>query len=157
VHNVKRRLLEGLRDPWIKRHAGGFERVLIDAPCTGSGTWRRNPDQRWRLGADALAALAAEQQTILDSAARLVKPGGRLVYATCSFFREENEAQVEGFVAGNPSFALLPVAEAWRAILPGTDLPPGSAAGPMLMLTPARHGTDGFFLAILERKAATPS
>ncbi len=151
VHNVQRRVLEGARDPWIRRHAGGFDRVLVDAPCTGSGTWRRNPDQRWRMGPDALASLQQEQAEILDSAARLVRPGGRLVYATCSFFSAENEAQVEAFVARNPSFALLPVADVWAAILPAAC----PAAGPMLMLTPARHGTDGFFLSILERKAAS--
>lgn len=151
VHNVQRRVLGGVRDPWIKRHAAGFDRVLVDAPCTGSGTWRRNPDQRWRMGPDSLESLNREQSAILDSAARLVKPGGRLVYATCSFFRDENEAQIEAFVARHPDFALLPIDRVWAAILPGS--PP--AAGPMLMLTPARDGTDGFFLAILERRTAT--
>jgi len=151
VHNVQRRVIEGARDPWIKRHAGGFDRVLVDAPCTGSGTWRRNPDQRWRMGPESLASLQQEQAEILDGAARLVKRGGRLVYATCSFFRAENEEQVEGFIARHPDFALLPVGATWDAILSG-ECP---ATGPMLTLTPARHGTDGFFLSILERKAAS--
>jgi 16S rRNA (cytosine967-C5)-methyltransferase len=153
VHNVQRKLLEGERDPWVKRHAGRADRVLVDAPCTGSGTWRRNPDQRWRIGPDALESLAREQAAILDSAARLVRPGGRLIYATCSFFHAENEAQIEAFVARTPGFALLPVPEVWAATLPG----PCPDSAPMLMLTPARNGTDGFFVAILQREGPTPA
>jgi 16S rRNA (cytosine967-C5)-methyltransferase len=150
VHNVQRRLLESEGDQWVKRQAGTFDRVLVDAPCTGSGTWRRNPDQRWRIGPEMLESLIAEQRTILDRAARLVRPGGRLVYATCSFFRAENEDQIEAFIARNAGFALLPVATVWSAVLPG-ECP---ADGPALMLTPARHGTDGFFLAILQKQGA---
>ena len=153
VHNVQRRLLAGERDPWEKRHAGTFDRVLVDAPCTGSGTWRRNPDQRWRIGPDMLQSLIAEQRAILDRAARLVRPGGRLVYATCSFIRAENEGQIEAFIARDARFALLPVATVWSALLPG-ECP---AQGPTLMLTPARHGTDGFFVAILRKQDSPPA
>jgi 16S rRNA (cytosine967-C5)-methyltransferase len=153
VHNVQRRLLADERDPWEKRHAGTFDRVLVDAPCTGSGTWRRNPDQRWRIGPEMLQSLIAEQRAILDRAARLVRPGGRLVYATCSFFRAENEDQIEAFIARDARFALLPVATVWSALLSG-ECP---ATGPTLMLTPARHGTDGFFVAILRKQDAPPA
>ena len=102
------------RDPWVKRHAGAFDRVLVDAPCTGVGTWRRNPDARWKLTPDYLKDLLDLQRRILDSAARLVKPGGRLIYATCSLLPAENEAQIEGFLAQHPDFAILPVADVWR-------------------------------------------
>jgi 16S rRNA (cytosine967-C5)-methyltransferase len=165
VHNVERRGLASERDPWVKRHAGTFERVLLDAPCSGSGTWRRNPDAKWRLEPADIEELIALQRRILESAARLVKPRGRLIYATCSLLRRENEAQVEWFLAGHPGFHLLPVAEVWRGAIGGE--PPKDARrgeglgqalgeGPYLSLTPARHGTDAFFLAVLEREAKLP-
>ncbi len=187
VHNVERRALSGERDPWVKRHAGGFDRVLVDAPCTGTGTWRRNPDARWRLQPEDLAELVQLQRRILESAARLVKPGGRLVYATCSLLPAENEEQIAWFLAANPQFKLLPAPQPSPAPSAKADirpqggrrsrhfpLPPGegvrrsltgegegaspaaSDTQPLLQsdylsLTPARHGTDGFFAAILER------
>src|SRR5437899_5223269 len=147
---VQRRHLTGERDKWVKRHAGSFDRVFIDAPCTGTGTWRRNPDAKWRLAESDIAELAVLQNSIIESAARLVAPGGRLIYATCSFLREENEEQIERFLAGAPDFAQLPVSGVWRTTIGGK--PP--SAGDVLRLTPARHGTDGFFVAICERKAA---
>jgi 16S rRNA (cytosine967-C5)-methyltransferase len=149
--NVERKGLESERDPWVKRHAGGFDRVLVDAPCSGTGTWRRNPDAKWRLQPDELPRLAALQASILDSAQRLVKPGGRLVYATCSILPEENDDQVEAFLARHPDFERVPVAEVWKDVI-GTPCP---ADGPTLSLTPLRHGTDGFFVAIMARKAAS--
>lgn len=145
---VQRRPLTNERDKWVKRHAASFDRVFVDAPCTGTGTWRRNPDAKWRLLPKDLAELTALQASIIDSAARLVKPGGRLVYATCSFLREENEAQIERFLAAAPDFALVPAAHVWRDRI-SAKYP---AAGEMLRLTPARHGTDGFFVAICERR-----
>jgi 16S rRNA (cytosine967-C5)-methyltransferase len=148
VSIVQRVPLSGARDKWVKRHALSFDRVFIDAPCTGTGTWRRNPDAKWRLDPRDLAELTKLQAEILDSAARLAKPGGRVVYVTCSLLREENEAQIERFLAGHPAFVLLPVAQAWHETIGGE--PP--AQGEMLRLTPARHGTDGFFVAVLERK-----
>jgi 16S rRNA (cytosine967-C5)-methyltransferase len=151
VHNVERVPLEHERDPWVKKHKARFDRVLVDAPCTGIGAWRRNPDAKWRLAPERLAELTALQGRILDSAARLVKPGGRLVYATCSLLPEENEAQVQAFLAAHGDFSQLAVAELWAALLPGVPAP---TDGPALTLTPARHGTDGFFLAVLERKSA---
>jgi 16S rRNA (cytosine967-C5)-methyltransferase len=149
VHNVERRGLAGERDPWVKRHAGSFDRVLLDAPCSGSGTWRRNPDAKWRLKPDDIGELVALQRRILESAARLVKPGGRLLYATCSFLARENEEQIDWFLAQNPEFTLLPVSEIWRSVIGGEALVPD----PYLALTPARHGTDGFFMAALQRRA----
>jgi 16S rRNA (cytosine967-C5)-methyltransferase len=146
---VQRHHLTNERDKWVKRHAAGFDRVFVDAPCTGTGTWRRNPDAKWRLSPTDLAELAVLQASIIDSAARLVKPGGRLIYATCSFLREENEAQIERFLAASPDFALVPAGRIWRARIAG-KMP---ASGDMLRLTPARHGTDGFFVAICERRA----
>ncbi len=154
---VQRKPLAGPRDKWVKRHAQNFDRVLVDAPCTGTGTWRRNPDAKWRLTPKDLEELVALQAEILDSAARLVRGGGRLVYVTCSLLREENEAQVEHFLAARADFHLLPVAELWRERI-GAELP---GTGEMLRLTPARHGTDGFFVAVLQRapmpKAEAPS
>jgi 16S rRNA (cytosine967-C5)-methyltransferase len=145
VHNVERHLIE-TGDKWVKRKAGSFDRVLVDAPCTGTGTWRRNPDGRLRLSETDLAELLPKQAAILDEASRLVRPGGRLVYATCSLLREENEAQIEAFLERQGGFKLVPLGEAWN--LPG-DAP---SDGPFLVLTPLRHGTDGFFAAVLERQ-----
>ncbi|MGE3967554.1 MAG: RsmB/NOP family class I SAM-dependent RNA methyltransferase [Dongiaceae bacterium] len=156
VHNVERRGLSSERDPWVKRHAGAYDRVLVDAPCSGSGTWRRNPDQKWRLQADAIAELADLQSRILESAARLVKPGGRLVYATCALLRDENEDRVTGFLEAHPDFAALPIGGLWRDTIGGEapEAAAGARDGTSLRLTPAAQGSDGFFLAALERRAA---
>ena len=148
VSNVERQALKSERDPWVKRHAKSFDRVLVDAPCLGIGSWRRNPDAKWRATPNDLAELQIRQHDILASAARLVKPGGRLAYVTCSLLREENEAQAERFLAETPDFTLLPVAQAWDEAL-GTPCPAG---GDYLRLTPAQHGTDGFFVALFERQ-----
>ena len=147
VHNVERRVLRDHRDRWIKRHKRGFERVLVDAPCSGSGAWRRNPDARWRLTAQELDNLTRLQGEIVDSAARLVMPGGVLVYATCSVLQEENEDQVSAFFARNEGFRPLSVQDLWPAHLNGSC--PGRED--WLKLTPARHGTDGFFVAVMQR------
>ena len=146
---VQRVPLSGERDKWVKRHAESFDRVFVDAPCTGTGTWRRNPDAKWRLRPEDLAELTALQAGILDSAQRLTKPGGRLIYVTCSLLREENETQIEQFLGRHADFTLLPIAEVWRETIGGE--PP--AAGDMLRLSPSRHGTDGFFVAVMARKA----
>ena len=146
VSNTERHLVAP-GDKWAKRRAGTFDRVLVDAPCTGTGTWRRNPDARLRLRELDLDELRPKQAGILDTAARLVRIGGRLVYATCSLLPEENEAQVDAFLARQPGFRVVPLADAWtlEAPVPGP--------GPYLSLTPLRHGTDGFFGAVLERTA----
>jgi 16S rRNA (cytosine967-C5)-methyltransferase len=146
VHNVERHLVEP-GDKWAKRRAGGFDRVLVDAPCTGTGTWRRNPDARRRLAPRDLDELLPKVAGILDIAQRLVRKGGRLVYATCSLLREENEEQVSAFVRGHPDFTVVPLEQAWA--LPS----PLPCRGPFLSLTPLQHGTDGFFAAVLERAA----
>ncbi|PPQ32227.1 RsmB/NOP family class I SAM-dependent RNA methyltransferase [Rhodopila globiformis] len=146
VHNVERHLVTA-GDKWLKRRAGTFDRVLVDAPCSGTGTWRRNPDARLRLKETDLCELLPKQAMILDDAQSLVRKGGRLVYATCSLLEEENEAQVSGFLLRHPEFALVPLARAWPLPQPA----PGS--GDVLFLTPARHRTDGFFAAVLERVA----
>ena len=148
VGNAERRVLTSERDKWIKRHAGGFDRVLVDAPCLGTGTWRRNPGDKWRATPEDLVDLIVRQQEILRNAARLVRPGGRLVYATCSLLREEDEAQAEAFLAAEPAFSVVPAARAWNETIGG--LSPGGER--YLRMTPARHGTDGFFVAIFERQ-----
>ncbi len=137
-------------DRWAKRRAGGFDRVLVDAPCTGTGTWRRNPDARTRTAETDLAELLMKQREILDTSAQLVRPGGRLIYATCSLLPEEDELQVEAFLERHPAFRPVPLERAWaEAGLPGA--PP--CPGPWMALSPAAHGTDGFFAAVLERGA----
>lgn len=149
VHNAETHLLEP-GDRWVKRRAGQFDRVLVDAPCTGTGTWRRNPDARSRTTAVDLAELLLKQGEILVTSSHLVRPGGRLVYATCSLLPEEDELQVEQFLEVHPEFRAVPLGAAWPAAgLAGT--PPVN--GSHLLLSPAVHGTDGFFCAVLERQA----
>ncbi len=150
VHNVERRVLDGSSAQWLKRQAGRFDRVLVDAPCSGTGTWRRNPDMKWKVGLEAVANLTVLQQDILGRAAALVRPGGRLVYATCSLLPAENSEQVTAFLAARPDFQVVPIAELWAAII-GTPCP---CDGDYLTLTPGQHGTDGFFAAVLERRPA---
>jgi 16S rRNA (cytosine967-C5)-methyltransferase len=145
AHNVERHLIEP-GDKWAKRRAGTFDRVLVDAPCTGTGTWRRNPDARLRLTERDLADLVPKQALILDAARGLVRKGGRLVYASCSLLEEENEAQVSAFLDRHADFVLLPLQRVWTAS-------PPPCSGDFLSLTPARHHTDGFFAAVLERVA----
>lgn len=131
--------------------AGKFDCVLVDAPCTGAGTWRRRPDAKWRLRQHALGERLKDQQAVLARAVKMVRPGGRLVYVTCSILPEENGDQVAACLAANPNFKSVPYADVWRATLGGE--PPISADGSAdhLVLTPLRHDTDGFFIAVLER------
>jgi 16S rRNA (cytosine967-C5)-methyltransferase len=140
VHNVESHLLAP-GDKWVKRQEQKFDRVLVDAPCTGTGTWRRNPDARLRLSEEDLKELTAKQAAILDHAQKLTKPGGKLIYATCSLLNDENEAQVEAFLARYPTFRQVPVAV------------PEALHGLHLRLSPRLHNTDGFFAAVLERLA----
>jgi 16S rRNA (cytosine967-C5)-methyltransferase len=148
VFNVERLGLSSERDPWVKRHAGAFDRVLVDAPCSGTGTWRRNPDARWRLKPGDIDELSALQRRILESAARLVKPGGRLIYATCSLLPAENADHLAWIEQNLPDFTLVPLAQVWAETI-GTPCP---VSGSTLSLTPARNGTDGFFTAVFERR-----
>lgn len=129
-----------------------FDLVLVDAPCTGSGVWRRRPDAKWRVRPANLAERQAEQRTVLDLAAKCVKPGGRIVYVTCSVLPEENVDTIASFTAAQPQFSVVPFVESWAAAF--ASPPPVSADGrtDTLLLTPARHGTDGFFVATLRHK-----
>ena len=150
VHNVRTHVLSSERDKWVKKHTEVADVVLIDAPCTGTGTWRRSPDSRWNLSNESLANLVELQKSILDSACRLVKPGGRLVYATCSLLREENEQQISEFLQRNESFQTQSI-----------DLPEALSqhqerlicSGHELRTFPALTGTDGFYVASLTRLA----
>lgn len=130
-----------------------FDVVLADAPCTGTGTWRRRPDAKWRLKPEALKARMAEQQSVLKRAASLVKPGGQLLYVTCSILPEENTGQIAWFLEGNADFSVIPTAEVWKAAFASEPPPSADARTDTLLLTPHRHGTDGFFIAALGRKA----
>jgi 16S rRNA (cytosine967-C5)-methyltransferase len=146
LSNLHPHLLANEHDVKVKRLAGKIDRVLVDAPCTGLGTLRRNPDLKWRQSPESLAALRRKQAAILEAAATLVKPGGRLVYATCSLLAEENEEIVASFLGKNPAFSELDCGELLRN--QGIDLD----VGPEMRLWPHVHGTDGFFAAVLERQ-----
>ncbi|QDX82738.1 SAM-dependent methyltransferase [Denitratisoma sp. DHT3] len=147
LSNVHTAAIASEQDQRIKRLAGKIDRVLVDAPCSGLGTLRRNPDLKWRQTPDSVAELTAKQAAILAAAARLVKVGGRLVYATCSLLEEENEAVVAGFLAAHPEFARRSCGEILAA--QGIALEMGES----LRLLPDRHGTDGFYAAVLERQS----
>jgi len=130
---------------------GKMDRVVIDAPCTGTGTWRRRPDTKWKLSPELLNQRTGEQAEILENAARFVKPGGMLVYITCSILPEENDEQIAAFRAKHPEFTSVPPADLWLAAL-GQPIPDGIAtAGSGLALTPRLTGTDGFYCNILTR------
>jgi 16S rRNA (cytosine967-C5)-methyltransferase len=147
----------GLADPATRavldELSGSADRVLVDAPCSGTGTWRRAPDARWRLTPDRLADYCQAQSQVMREAAALVRPGGRLVYVTCSILPRENGAQVEAFLSEFPGFAPMPTDEVWRAAV---QSPPPAGLHAMtagLLLTPHTTGTDGFFMAVFERDA----
>jgi 16S rRNA (cytosine967-C5)-methyltransferase len=128
-----------------------FDVVFIDAPCSGTGAWRRRPDAKWRLKSANLQQRIEEQRAILQLAAPMIKPGGRLIYVTCSVLPEENEDQTAWFAANAPAFRALPWRPLWRAGL-GSEPPELAVLSEQgLFLTPARHGTDGFFIAAFER------
>lgn len=138
------------KDAKIKRLAGKIDRVLVDAPCSGLGTLRRNPDVKWRQKIEAIAEMQEKQASILAGAARLLKGGGRLVYATCSLLNEENDFIVEQFLAAHPDFVLVPM----NKVLAEQKIP--LEMGDYLKLLPHKHQTDGFFAAVLERKPMAP-
>ena len=132
---------------------GKMDRVVIDAPCTGTGTWRRRPDTKWKLTPELLAQRMGEQAAILTEGQRYLKPGGTLVYITCSILPEENDEQIAGFLAGNPGFAAIQPEDMWTAAF-GTALPAGLAtAQGGIALTPRLTGTDGFYFNALRRVA----
>ncbi|MBU4508263.1 MAG: RsmB/NOP family class I SAM-dependent RNA methyltransferase, partial [Gammaproteobacteria bacterium] len=142
------------RDDRIKRLAGKIDRVLVDAPCSGLGTLRRSPDLKWRQTPQTVAAQAELQQAILNSAARLLKPGGRLVYATCSLLPAENEAVAAAFSEAHQDFEPVPVAGLLAlAQVPQADSLCQGEDGQWLRLWPHRHATDGFFAAVWRKKS----
>jgi 16S rRNA (cytosine967-C5)-methyltransferase len=143
VHPVR---IDSERDIKIRRLAGKLDRVLVDAPCSGLGTLRRNPDLKWRQTPGSIAEMSTKQAVILAAAATLVKPGGRLVYATCSLLEAENEEVVRSFLAGHPEFVTCSAQEvlATQGIM--------IDCGERLRLLPHRHGTDAFYAAVMERK-----
>ena len=149
LSNVHPVLIAHENDAKVKRLAGKIDRVLVDAPCSGLGTLRRNPDVKWRQTPQALTELNEKQASILAGAARLVKPGGRLVYATCSILDEENEAIVEQFLAARDDFVLVPMKDVLAEQKIALEM------DSYLKLSPHKHQTDGFFAAVLERKAKT--
>ncbi len=147
LSNVQPQLIAHENDSKIKRLAGKIDRVLVDAPCSGLGTLRRNPDLKFRQSEKSLAELTQKQAAILTAASKLVKIGGRLVYATCSVLNEENQAIVASFLTQHPGFTLLPAGEALAQQKIALEM------GDYLQLLPQQHGTDGFFAAVLERKS----
>ncbi|PUE41989.1 RsmB/NOP family class I SAM-dependent RNA methyltransferase [Limnohabitans sp. Hippo3] len=164
LSNVHPAAIAHERDERVKRLAGKIDRVLVDAPCSGLGTLRRNPDLKWRQKPQAVQELTEKQQAILQSASRMVKSGGRLVYATCSVLPEENELIAQAFSAANPDFVPLNVAQeldrlkvphaaSLCSLAPSGDTHPDAPpAGTFLRLWPHRHATDGFFAAAWVRK-----
>ena len=155
LSNVHPAAIAHERDDRVKRLTGKLDRVLVDAPCTGLGTLRRNPDLKWRQNLQAVEEMAAKQTAILQSAARMLKPGGRLVYATCSVLPQENEAIAEAFSAANPEYMPLLAGEvlAELKVENAATLCSGGEAGQLyLRLWPHRHATDGFFAAVWQKK-----
>ena len=152
VHNAEVRTPKGEDDPLTDIKASA-DLVLIDAPCTGTGTWRRNPDAKWRMRPGALEIRLRDQIEVLDRASRMVKSGGRIAYITCSVLAEENGEQVAAFVARHPDFAIVPPAETASVLWDKADAF-GDAALKSLegwLMTPLRTGTDGFFVSILRK------
>ncbi|MEK9824788.1 MAG: RsmB/NOP family class I SAM-dependent RNA methyltransferase, partial [Methylotenera sp.] len=149
LSNLQAQLISSETDPKLKRLNGKFDRVLVDAPCSGLGTLRRNPDLKWRQTPEDVAELNIKQSNILARAAKLTKVGGRLIYATCSLLRDENENIAEQFLASHPDFKFLNAAEilSQQQIVLDT--------GPYLKLLPHLHNTDGFFAAVFEKQSGT--
>lgn len=145
LSNLHAQVISSEQDPKLKRLNGKFDRVLVDAPCSGLGTLRRNPDLKWRQTEQDVMELTQKQTAILARAAKLTKAGGRLIYATCSLLRDENEAIVEAFKQANPEFTLVPANEILAHHHINLD------TGPYLKLLPHLHGTDGFFAAVFEK------
>jgi 16S rRNA (cytosine967-C5)-methyltransferase len=149
--NIQPMLIAHENDLKVKRLSGKIDRVLVDAPCSGLGTLRRNPDLKFRQSPQSLEELKQKQSAILASASRLVKKGGRLVYATCSILPEENQDIVQAFLAANPDFALVPAGVVLQQQKVALEM------GDYLELRPHLHNTDGFFAAVMERSnLATP-
>jgi 16S rRNA (cytosine967-C5)-methyltransferase len=147
LSNVHPQRIEGVNDPRVKRLSGKIDRVLVDAPCSGLGTLRRNPDMKWRQMPEDIAELTGKQASLLAAAAKLVKPGGRIVYATCSILDEENKAIAEGFLSSHSQFRLVPAIDVLRKERIELEMLEYFEVWPHI------HGTDGFFAAVFERGA----
>jgi len=150
LSNVHPAAIASENDPRVKRLAGKIDRVLVDAPCSGTGTLRRNPDLKWRVDEQELPRLNEVQRAVLAGAARLLKPGGRLVYSTCSILAQENEQLVTNFLSDQPQFEALDSAQILLA--QGITLDFASRFSPWFVMLPHLHGSDGFFAAVLERR-----
>ena len=148
VDNAEVRPVTGAHDVWVKRQDKKADVVLLDVPCSGTGVWRRNPDAKWKLAPERLEALMEIQADILNGACRMVKPGGYLVYATCSVLPEENDQQIDAFLLAHEDFTLVPVADIWQSQGLQGACP---AQGKTLTLAPHAHDTDGFFVAVMRR------
>ena len=146
VDNVQVHVLESEHDQFTKRHKASADAVIIDAPCSGSGTWRRNPDLKWRLAETDLQEVLAIQKSILESASKLVKTGGHLLYITCSILQSENESQLEIFLSQNKNFRVVTTDNLCSNFHQRKKVQSSS-----LRLTPHQDGTDGFFASLLQR------
>ena len=140
-------------DADLSNLAGRMDRVILDAPCTGSGTWRRRPDTKWKLTQKNLEERLDQQQEVLASSAPFVRPGGFLIYITCSVLPQENEAQVYGFCEDDGAFDVVSAGEVWQDLIGESPLKPWSADMKTFTLTPASTHTDGFFFAVMQRRA----
>ena len=149
LSNVHPVAIRNESDVRVKRLNGKCDRVLVDAPCSGSGTLRRNPDLKWRFSEAELARVNEVQHAVLRAAARLVKPGGRIVYATCSLLQRENQDVIEAFLAQHPDFQVVPAATVLRA--QKIEVDHMARFAPYFVMLPHLHATDGFFAAVLER------
>ena len=150
LSNVHPVVIRNESDIRVKRLNGKCNRVLVDAPCSGSGTLRRNPDLKWRFAESELVRVNDLQRSVLRAAARLLKPGGRLVYATCSLLQQENQAVADAFLTEHPEFELIPAATVLRA--QSIDVEHAARFAPYFVMLPHLHRTDGFFAAIFERR-----
>lgn len=142
ISNAMLKVLSSENDKYLKRQAERFDTIFVDAPCSGTGTWRRNPDSKWNLEPEFVEGLTKTQASILNSASKLVKSGGTIAYATCSVLRKENHDQIEKFLAEHDNFELVDI----------SAINPKLTDQKMLQMTPAQHNCDGFFIALLKRK-----
>ena len=148
IHNIERVAVPA--DWGTKRYRAKFDRVVIDAPCSGSGTWRRAVDARWRCDVAGLTELREVQATLLERGRAMVAPGGRIIYITCSLLRSEGEAQIERILAAAPELEIADIPAIWQDVIGADNCPP--TTGGTLRLLPGRDGTDGFFLAVLQAR-----
>jgi 16S rRNA (cytosine967-C5)-methyltransferase len=130
-----------------------FDRVIIDAPCTGTGAWRRKPDAKWKLTRKTLDQRTSDQREVLKSSAVMVRPGGHLIYITCSILPEENSEQVKAFLAANREYKIIPYAEQWSKTIGGEEPRSADGSKDTLLLTPRQHDVDGFFVAVMQKKS----